>query len=469
MSTTARFVAVYPEVVRDQFFVHVHAPGCEDLTRRAANRHGQQCEETLDLGDPAQYLAVLDPDQLGWEASDVKVFPCAEAHWQAATAAAVPQATVTKARRVRRAVATQRAAAVQRHATDLDQAAVEQDGERAAEAPVITPAMRKALGTAELVDGRWSVTCTGYTLRKLVAAGLYDDKKADLTDHGLRIAGVQASEVEATPTRRTRSPRPSRAAKAAVGRAVSAEAAESVAKLPSRAAETASEIKNRRVAVQAAPAKARRSGKAADQAAKKAAQIVSDALENVAGTPRPEHDASRRPGVSDADYALAVEVRRLRGEGKAWWLIAHEMGLKGHGPSAKQGKTGAAQARRLWEKAWGATYKTTNVPRETKAVKQERAATRDARPYFSTDAPEHEIATRVAGQTITWFTRVGTNGGAVVSEQTAQVAPKGVQVVDGPKGRVLEFFELIYEDGSKVPLVGPRRSVYLERIERVGA
>ena len=81
MSTTAMFTVVYPEVVRDQYFAHVHAPGCADLTRRSANRHGVQVQESLNLDDPTQYLPVLDPDELGWEASDVKVLPCAEEHW----------------------------------------------------------------------------------------------------------------------------------------------------------------------------------------------------------------------------------------------------------------------------------------------------------------------------------------------------------------------------------------------------
>lgn len=173
---------------------------------------------------------------------------------------------------------------------------------------------------------------------------------------------------------------------------------------------------------------------------------------------------ARLATCDDATYALALRVRELRVGGTAWWRIAHEMGLPGSGPDVKTGKTGAAGARRLWAQAWGKTYSDTSVPRDTKASKEERVRTAPPKPYFADDATDAEIAQAVSGREITWYTRLKTAESMVVSEQKADVAHGTVKVVQGREGRVIEFHEMP-EKGSRVS--GPRRSVYVNRIEKV--
>lgn len=210
--------------------------------------------------------------------------------------------------------------------------------------------------------------------------------------------------------------------------------------------------------------RASRNGKAQDEAAAQAQKIIAQETEKVIAQ-RSEPADARKPGCSDEDYALAVQVKELRAQGRAWWSIGHELGLKGSGPSVKQGKTGAAHARRLWEKAWGATYKDTSVPRETKAIKTERALTAPGKPFFSADAPDLEVLDAVKGKSIEWTTRLAAGHETVVcSIQTAIVGDKA-QVVQGPRGRVLKFYELP-EPGSRIS--GPLRSVYIQQIEKVG-
>jgi hypothetical protein len=219
------------------------------------------------------------------------------------------------------------------------------------------------------------------------------------------------------------------------------------------------------VAPTARAARARRNGKAQDEAATQAKEIIAEETAKVIAK---RNEPARLKGCSDEDYALAMKVRSLREQGAAWWAIGQQMGLKGAGNSAKSGKTGAAHARRLWEKAWGPTYKDTSVPRETKAIKRERALTQPGKPYFSGDATDLEIIDAVQGREITWLTRLAAGDGVVVSEQKTVVKPGSVRVVTGPKGRVLNFFEMVKDEGSAKLGSGPQRSVYVDRIEKVG-
>lgn len=215
--------------------------------------------------------------------------------------------------------------------------------------------------------------------------------------------------------------------------------------------------------------RARRNGAVQQEAAEQATAIVADETAKVLakrGT-HAEMNAQRNPKCSDDDYALAVRVRELRAAGEAWWRIAQTLGLPGAGASAKQGKTGAAHARGLWKKAWGETYRDTSVQRETRAIKTERALTQPGRPYFGAEEDSYVVAA-VTGHEIEWVTRVGAGDGVVCSIQRAEVSPEArVDVVQGPKGRVLRFYEII-RDEKGIPMVGPLRSVYIDRIERVG-
>lgn len=215
-------------------------------------------------------------------------------------------------------------------------------------------------------------------------------------------------------------------------------------------------------------ARARRNGVAQQEADQQAKQVIAKITDEVLAK-RGTHadlEAKRNPKCSDDDYALALRVRELRAAGEAWWRIAQTLDLPGAGASAKEGKTGAAHARRAWEKAWGKTYSDTTVPRETKAIKTERALTEPGRPYFAADTTDAEILDRVRGKEIEWATRLGAGDGVVCSIQKAIVSGfHKADVVQGPKGRVLKFYELP-EQGSRVS--GPLRSVYVDRIEKVG-
>lgn len=319
--TMTTYVAVFPEVRRDDVHCRVHAPECKDLDKARANRSVLDTVALdLDAEDHTANMLVLDPDELGYEWSDVVVLRCA----------------TNLANKVRRQANKERREAEQ-----------------------------------------------------------------------ARTAGR---------TSRKTAPRS-------------------------------------------------RNGKAADSAVASAEKIVKDEVAKVVAR---RDTPTRLATCDDETYAKAVQVRELRATGAPWWRIAHQMGLPGSGPSVAQGKTGAAHARRLWERAWGKTYSDTSVPRDTKERKKERALTTEARPFFTADTMEMEIVSAITGKKITWFTRLEANGNAlIVSEQEAIVYPKDIQVLQGAKGRVVSFYEVI-KDERGTEMVGPRRSVYIDRIEKVG-
>lgn len=177
----------------------------------------------------------------------------------------------------------------------------------------------------------------------------------------------------------------------------------------------------------------------------------------------------------DYTYDLAVEVRKLRSKDTAWWRIAHELELPGAGASAKQGRLGASLARRLWRAAWGKTYESVGVMRETKDDKVVRALTDKARPYFAGDDPETFIISKLAGARIEWVVRLEVTGGLVTSAQETYVHEdeRTIRVKVGPKGRYVEFYEMLDRSligvQQSIASSGPLRSVYLDRITRVGA
>lgn len=177
----------------------------------------------------------------------------------------------------------------------------------------------------------------------------------------------------------------------------------------------------------------------------------------------------------DYTYDLAVEVRKMREADTAWWRIAYELELPGCGASAKQGRLGAQLARRLWRAAWGKTYESVSVMRETKDDKAVRAQVANSRPYFSEADSDIDIIRMMAGRRIEWCIRLDTgHDTAVVSVQETYVHEDvhTIKVKQGPKGRYVEFFEML--DNSLVGVQqsiaksGPLRSVYLSRITKVG-
>jgi hypothetical protein len=186
------------------------------------------------------------------------------------------------------------------------------------------------------------------------------------------------------------------------------------------------------------------------------------------------HDDRLETCEDDWTFDLAMEVRYLRESGKAWWLIAQELGLPGNGCDAKQGRAGAAFARRLWKAAWGETYHDTNVNRETKGERVDRAQLDTSRPYFAADALAPDIISRIRGVKIEWITRLQAGDGLVVSHQETYVHDDKqlIKVKQGPKGRYVEFFEqpdkTMLAIRNSLSKAGPLRSVYLDRIIRVG-
>lgn len=221
----------------------------------------------------------------------------------------------------------------------------------------------------------------------------------------------------------------------------------------------------------------KRNGAAQDQAKVQASEIIEGLIERVVAA-ADAYAEVRLATCDDATYAKAQEVRTMREGGEAWWRIAQAMGLPGSGASAKQGKSGAAYARRLWERAWGKTYLDgERAPRETKEVKRERVVLAPHRSAFTDASTDQAIADAILGNKIYWSARLGTpEQGIVVSPQEAYVHhnPRLVRVKQGPKGRYVEFYEQVdaaqlkIDPNLSISKSGPIRSVYVANIERVG-
>lgn len=179
----------------------------------------------------------------------------------------------------------------------------------------------------------------------------------------------------------------------------------------------------------------------------------------------------------DYTYDLAVEVRKAREQGSSWWRIAYDLELPGFGHSAKQGRLGASLARRLWRAAWGKTYDGMAAIRETKEDRVARSEVDDGKPYFHGDENEMDIVKAVAGKQVEWCTRLPVPGGIVASLQSTYVHGdvRLIFVKVGPKGRYVEFYEqsdpamLVLDPREAIAKAGPLRSVYLDRITKVGA
>lgn len=180
--------------------------------------------------------------------------------------------------------------------------------------------------------------------------------------------------------------------------------------------------------------------------------------------------------TDDYVYDLAVEVRKLRERGEAWWRVAYELGLPGSGASNKQGRKGSAFARRLWRAAWGKTYLGERGQRESKLTRELRAMENLGRSYFSEADEDHTIAETIRGQMLHWVARLEGTHGLITSAQEAYVHddPRLVRVKQGPQGRYVEFYEqldpsmLMVDPRRAITKSGPLRAVYVDRITRVG-
>lgn len=226
-----------------------------------------------------------------------------------------------------------------------------------------------------------------------------------------------------------------------------------------------------------------KNGKAQDAGNRKGEKVIQDIIAKIVAArgadsvgEADQWEEERLTTVDDYVYDLAVEVRKKRGEGLAWWRIAADLFLPGAGTSAQTGKSGAAYARRLWERAWGKTYVDgERAPRKTVERERERAITTETVPYFAPEAKDEAIIKTVTGKTIHWTIRIMGVHGAIVSPQEAVVHhdPRTARIIMGPKGRCLEFFESMGDVRLPKNLqwanTGPRRSVYVANIHRVGA
>lgn len=225
-----------------------------------------------------------------------------------------------------------------------------------------------------------------------------------------------------------------------------------------------------------------KNGKAQDAGNRKGEKIIQDIIAKIVAARGADSvgeadlwEEERLPTVDDYVYDLAVEVRKKRAEGLAWWRIANDLFLPGAGPSAQNGKSGAAYARRLWERAWGKTYVDgERAPRKTIEREREKAITAVAVPYFAPGVKDEAIVATISGKTIHWTIRIAGLHGAIVSPQEAVVHadPRSIKVAIGPRGRYVEFFEAMGDVRLPKNLqwanTGPRRSVYLNNIHRVG-
>jgi len=174
--------------------------------------------------------------------------------------------------------------------------------------------------------------------------------------------------------------------------------------------------------------------------------------------------------VEDDTTEIANKIKALREQGMAWWRIGYELNLPGSANTVAKGKAGAARARKLYKKHFGALparQKTTSSERkDRKAERAERA--RNGKPLFDSEATAEEIKTMIAGKEITWSIDLGKlsggePGSAGYSEENAVVHPDRLVVEDGKNGeRCVRFREL-----SKGGMAGATRTVRLSAIHTI--
>ena len=198
-------------------------------------------------------------------------------------------------------------------------------------------------------------------------------------------------------------------------------------------------------------------------AAAEAAQIVEQAVAKVTAEAAPAQPVARRTrALSPEHAALAPEVKALRDEGMAWWLIGHTLSLPGSGETVREGKAGAAFARRIYASGFGEVPRTqqrngTRANREKNdevrrikgTTKRDRVEqVRSGASVIREDMPNDEVIDMLRGRVIGWHidtSRYGDNPPDVPQylEQEAGVHRQWAKVEfhDGERCLVFKTFE----------------------------
>lgn len=234
----------------------------------------------------------------------------------------------------------------------------------------------------------------------------------------------------------------------------------------------------------------------AKDANKKFEAIFEAAVAKVMGDSSLRPEAAEEEAWGEANQAegheatLANSVRHLRDhQGVAWWKIGEMLGLPGAGTSAATGKAGAAQARRLYAKGFGAaprtqkerkpeTEKRTRQPaNEVRAAvkaqpaEERRAMVRAGKPVIGDDWTDQQIVEAIKGRTISWTINLNDidGKGDEFYEHSADVHRIMVRVEVNQNGeRVIRFKEVNRSAPIDVrELAGATRTVRVRSIHAV--
>jgi hypothetical protein len=167
--------------------------------------------------------------------------------------------------------------------------------------------------------------------------------------------------------------------------------------------------------------KQERRAKADKKAVVQAEQVIEAAVAKVT-TEAPQK--ARRGTLSDEHKALAPRVKELRDGGMAWWQIGFKLSLPGSADNVRQGKGGAAFARKIYASEVGEVPRTqqrngSRANREknadVKALKAQRKMDRVAKvlageAVLREDMTDEEVVEMLRGRTIAWTVDVSKIG-----------------------------------------------------------
>lgn len=118
---------------------------------------------------------------------------------------------------------------------------------------------------------------------------------------------------------------------------------------------------------------------------------------------------------TDEERQQAETIKAGRDAGKAWWLIAHEMGLPGSAPSVAQGKGGASRARAIYKRVLGdyprkqrmrqgndETQAVANGTRRRNRQGNEVVKAAPGQPVFADSVSDEEVIAAIRGKQIEW-------------------------------------------------------------------
>lgn len=227
--------------------------------------------------------------------------------------------------------------------------------------------------------------------------------------------------------------------------------------------------------------------RAEKEAAVQATAIIEAAVATITQEPAEKPVARRTRALSPEHAALAPEVKRLRDEGMAWWLIGHTLGLPGSADTVRAGKAGAGFARRVYASAFGAVprsqvrngtranrEKNPEVRRLKGSTKRDRVASVQAgTAVLDLSLSNEEIVETLRGRVIGWaidVTRYGDNLPDVPTylEQEAGVHRQWAKIEEHGDERCLVFKTWDHKAPLKFRgLAGATRIVRLRSIHTV--